>query len=131
MSTQLLLSKSSELGKELLLLKRCTFRSKKLKKHSLPLPCNRINFKSPHVTFLIGNMSIRPSLFQNQFFILDSLSMIKHSEKAQKKLPKWLRNICLTKKCVFSDFENITHCCYNSFEEDIYILLLLLIYYFY
>ena len=28
---------------------------------------------------------------------------------AQKKLPKWLRNICLTKKCVFSDFENIAH----------------------
>ena len=40
---------------------------------------------------------------------------------AQKKLPKWLRNICLTKKCVFSDFENIAHCCYNGFEEDIYI----------
>ena len=36
------------------------------------------------------------------------------------KLPKWLRNICLTKKCVFSDFENIAHCCYNGFEEDIY-----------
>ena len=33
----------------------------------------------------------------------------------------WLRNICLTKKCVFSDFENIAHCCYNGFEEDIYI----------
>ena len=32
-----------------------------------------------------------------------------------------LRNICLTKKCVYSDFENITHCCYNGFEEDIYI----------
>ena len=27
--------------------------------------------------------------------------------------------ICLTKKCVFSDFENVTHCCYNGFEEDI------------
>ena len=39
----------------------------------------------------------------------------------QKTLPKWLRNICLTKKCVFSDFENIAHCCYNGFEEDIYI----------
>ena len=40
---------------------------------------------------------------------------------AQKKLPKWLQNTCLTKKCVFSDFENIAHCCYNGFEEDIYI----------
>ena len=24
---------------------------------------------------------------------------------AQKKLPKWLRNICRTKKCVFNNFE--------------------------
>ena len=24
---------------------------------------------------------------------------------AQKKLPKWLRNICITEKCVFNNFE--------------------------
>ena len=49
----------------------------------------------------------------------------------QKKLPKWLRNICLTKKCVFSDFENIAHCCYNGFEEDIYIYKYIYILYIY
>ena len=44
----------------------------------------------------------------------------EEEETTEKKLPKWLRNICLTKKYVFSDFENIAHCCYNGFEEDIY-----------
>ena len=47
---------------------------------------------------------------------------------AQKKLPKWLRNICLTKKYVFSDFENIAYCCYNGFEEDIDIYIYIYIY---
>ena len=51
-----------------------------------------------------------------------SISIYIHIYLAQKKLPKWLRNICLTKKCVFSDFENIAHCCYNGFEEDIYMM---------
>ena len=27
-------------------------------------------------------------------------------KRTQKKLPKWLRNICTTKKCVFNNFEN-------------------------
>ena len=26
-------------------------------------------------------------------------------KRTQKKLPKWLRNICTTKKCVFNNFE--------------------------
>ena len=34
----------------------------------------------------------------------------------------------LNKKCVFSDFENITRCCYNGFEEDIYIYIYIYIY---
>ena len=35
----------------------------------------------------------------------------------------------LKKKCVFSDFENIAHCCYNGFEEDIYIYIYIYIYF--
>ena len=31
---------------------------------------------------------------------------------AQKKLPKWLRNICITKKCVFNNLKKVTH--YNN-----------------
>ena len=41
---------------------------------------------------------------------------------AQKKLPKWLRNICLIKKCVFSDFENIApHIVVTTALKKIYI----------
>ena len=40
---------------------------------------------------------------------------------AQKKLPKWLRNICITKKCVFNNLKKITHYYNNGFEEYIYI----------
>ena len=39
---------------------------------------------------------------------------------AQKKLPNWLRNICITKKCVFNKLNKITHYHNNRFEEDIY-----------
>ena len=39
----------------------------------------------------------------------------------QKKLPKWVRNICRTKKCAFNNLKNIAHYHYNGFEEKKYI----------
>ena len=40
---------------------------------------------------------------------------------SQKKLPKLLRNICVTKACVFNNLKKITDYYNNGFEEDIYI----------
>ena len=45
-----------------------------------------------------------------------------------KKLPKWLRNICITKKCVFNKSKKITRYYNNGFEEDIYIYIYVYIY---
>ena len=47
-----------------------------------------------------------------------------------KKLPKWLRNICITKKCVFNKSKKITRYYNNGFEEDIYIYMYIYIYVF-
>ena len=43
---------------------------------------------------------------------------------AYEKLPKWLRKICITKKCVFNNLKKITHYYNNGFEENIYIYIL-------
>ena len=40
----------------------------------------------------------------------------------------WLRNICITKKCVFNNLKKITHYYNNGFEEDIYICTYIYIY---
>ena len=39
---------------------------------------------------------------------------------AQKKLPKWLRNICKIKKCVFNDFGKKSHIIKITASKKIY-----------
>ena len=49
---------------------------------------------------------------------------------AQKKLPKWLRNICITKKCVFNNFEKYrTLLLQRLWRRYIYIYIYIYIYY--
>ena len=58
---------------------------------------------------------------KNVLFIVIYIYIYIYIYIAQKKLPKWLRNICITKKCVFNNLKKITHYYNNGFEEDIYI----------
>ena len=50
------------------------------------------------------------------------------SRLAQKKLPKWLRHIWITKKCVFNNLKKITLYYNNGFEEDIYVYTYMYVY---
>ena len=47
---------------------------------------------------------------------------------AQKKLPKWLRNICKIKKCVFNDFGKKSHIIKITASKKIYMYIFVYVY---
>ena len=74
--------------------------------------------------------------FTKTFFLLYSVLSLNLHRRSYRNgceifaqhLPKWLRNICTTKKCVFNNFwKKIAHYYNNGFEEDIYIYILIYI----
>ena len=54
---------------------------------------------------------IKNTFFLCKYFAAISVasSLQASSSLSQKKLPKWLRNVCITKNCVFNNLKRITH----------------------